>query len=137
MKFVRSQKGFTLIEAMLSVVLGTTAIVSVALMLDNGIFLAKDNRSRIFAEQAIRAELAALRNSNVTSFSSLASSMSFSSKATTEINKLSSGTGTITVVSTHTDLKKVTILISWTARNGSSMSQSFTTYICRKGINGS
>lgn len=130
---LKSQKGFTLVEAMMSAVLGGLTIVSVGLMLDNAIFMAKDNRSRIYATEAIRGELTTLRQ---TSFDSLPTTATFSN---TLLNNLTNGSGTVTTSTSSlgTDVKKATITVSWTARNGTSKSMNFSTYICRKGINGS
>ena len=131
---LRKSSGFTLIEAMLSVALSAFSIVSVGLMLDNGIRLATDNRSRLYCVDAMRTELTALRQMNFDTMAAL-NGTTFTN---TNLTNLHSGTGTIAVASgLGSDNKKVTLTVSWTRRSGQTLTQSFTTYISRKGLNGS
>jgi type II secretory pathway pseudopilin PulG len=129
-------KGFTLVETVISVVLGTFVIVSIGFALESGIFTATDNRSRLYGLNALQKELETLRQMNYDSFVALGASSSFSNS---QLSKLSAGTGTRSIAATSfgDDIKKLTLTVTWTGRNGSSLSKSLTTYVTRKGLNGS
>lgn len=129
-------KGFTLVETVISVVLGTFVIVGIGFALESGIFTSTDNRSRIYSLNALRKELETIRQMNYDAFTALGASSSFSNS---QITKLSGGAGSRSIAATSfgDDIKKLTLTVSWTARDGTALSKKVTTYVTRKGLNGS
>lgn len=133
-RFVDSQKGFTLVEVMVTLVLAVMTITAVGAALDNGIRLTADNRSHLYALNALREQMEVLRNTSFTTISGYASSTSFTN---TQLAKLQNGTGTLAIANgAGADIKKVTLTVSWTLKNGSTRTESVTSYITRQGLNG-
>ena len=132
---MKNQKGYTLVETMISVALGLLVVTAIGSTLDAGIFTAVDNRSRLFATNALREELETLRRTSFDTIVALGSSSSFTNA---EVTSLDGGSGTLAIASSFgSDIKKATLTVGWTSRKGQALSQSMTTYICRKGLNGS
>ena len=132
---LKNQKGYTLVETMISVALGTLVIAAIGSTLDAGIFTAVDNRSRLYATNALREELETLRRTNFDTMVNYGASSSFSNA---QVTHLDGGSGTLAIASSlGSDIKKITLTVAWTSRKGQALSQSITTYISRKGLNGS
>ena len=132
---LKKQKGYTLVETMVAIAIGVLVIAAVGSTMDTGIFTAVDNRSRLYATNGLRKELETLRQTSYDTIAAYGASHSFSNA---QVTVLDGGTGTINVASSFgDDIKKVTLSIGWTGRRGQALSQSITTYITRKGLNGS
>ncbi|MBI4353270.1 MAG: prepilin-type N-terminal cleavage/methylation domain-containing protein [Candidatus Omnitrophica bacterium] len=130
------RKGYTLVETLISVALGLLVIVAIGLGVDSGVFLASDNRYRLYSLNAMREELEILRRMNYDTLVSLGTTSAFTNAQTA---KLPSGSGTRTIASTSfgADIKKVTLQVTWNSRRGGTLNQSLTTYVTRRGVNGS
>lgn len=132
---LRKRNGYTLVETLVSVAIGIFVLTAVGASMDNGVFLATDNRSRIYGLNALREELEVVRRMNYDSFTALGASSTFTNA---QIGKLRNGSGTRTVVAgSGPDIKKLTLRVNWTSRKGRALSESLTTYVTRKGVNGS
>ena len=128
-------KGYTVVETMMAITLGVVMIASVGSTLDTGIFTAVDNRSRLFATNALREELETLRQTSYDTLLTWGASHSFSNA---QVTALQSGAGVVGIANSYgDDIKKVTLTVSWTGRRGQALNQGITTYITRKGLNGS
>ena len=131
----RGQKGYTLVETMISIGIGILVIAAVGSTLDAGIFTAVDNRSRLYATNALREELETMRHTNFDTMVGYGASSSF---ANAQVTHLQGGSGTRNIANSFgSDIKKITLTVSWTSRQGRTLSQSLTSYISRKGLNGS
>lgn len=134
LRHILSQRGFTLIEAVMSIVIGGFILISLGL--ETGAMLSSDNRYRIYAANAVREELEILRNTNYDTFVALGSSSSFSNAQTVKIPNMTA-TRSIATTSFGSDIRKLTLTVSWTSRTGIALKESLTTYVTRKGLNGS
>jgi type II secretory pathway pseudopilin PulG len=132
----KADKGYTLVETLVSILLGALVIAGVAFSLDSGHFITGDNHSRVYAENAMREELETLRRTNYDTFVNLGATSSFSNA---QLVKLQSGSGTRSIASTSmgADIKKLTLTVSWKSRSGRTLNESLTTYVTRRGLNGS
>ena len=130
-----TKKGYTLMEVLVSMGLSLMVITSIGTMLSSGGSLSTDNRSNLYAENALREEMEILRN---TSFNTVAN-LNGTTFTNAQLLKLKGGSGTIGIASSYgNDIKKVTLTVSWTARgvSSSTTSQKLSTYISRIGVNG-
>jgi prepilin-type N-terminal cleavage/methylation domain-containing protein len=126
-------RGFTLVEAMICLVIAGLAFAGTAQIIGSGGRLSTINRTDFYAANALRQEAEALRN---TSFDTVAA-MDGATFTNDQIDKLNDGSGGIAVADSFgSDIKKVTLSVSWTAKNGADRSKSLTTYVTRSGING-
>ena len=131
----KGQKGYTLVETMASIGIGLLIISAVGSTMDAGIFAATDNRSRLYATNALREEMETLRR---TSFDTIAAYGTNSTFTNAQVAHLENGSGTRGIADSFgADIKKATLTVSWTSRRGQALSQSITTYVTRKGLNGS
>jgi prepilin-type N-terminal cleavage/methylation domain-containing protein len=131
---MRHQNGFTLVEVMLSAAIGLLVISSIGVVLKNGILMSTDDRSQIYASNALKEEVETLRR---TSFDTLVAYGATSTFTNAQIVKLTGGAGTRSVAAgLGSDMKKVTLTVQWTSRNGRTISEKLTTYISRAGVNG-
>jgi hypothetical protein len=129
-----NKQGYTLVETLVTIVLGAFVITGIGVTLENGVFLTQDNRSYIYSANALREEMETLRNMNFDTMVALGSSSTFTNA---QLAKLRDGVGTVRIASSFgSDIRKVTLNVAWTSRNGRSLSQSMTSYITRRGING-
>ncbi len=131
----KNQKGYTLVETMASIGIGVLIISAVGSTMDAGIFAATDNRSRLYSTNALREEMETLRR---TSFDTIVAYGASSTFTNAQVTHLNAGSGTRGIIDSFgADIKKVTLTVSWTSRRGQSLNQSITTYVSRKGLNGS
>lgn len=131
---MKRQKGFTLVEVMMTVFLAVTTVAAVGASLGSGAWMATDNRSRLYAISALREEMEVIRNTSYDTVVGWGASSSFTNA---QLTKLQNGSGTIAVGSSFgNDIKKITLSVAWSTRNGATRTQSMTTYFCRKGLNG-
>ncbi len=130
----RNQKGYTLVETMAAIAIGLIGITAIGSTLDAGIFTTVDNRSRLYATNALREEMETLRR---TPYDTIAGYGSTSTFANTQTAHLVAGAGTRSIaVLGGNDISRVTLTVSWTGRRGNALSQSITTYVSRRGLNG-
>ncbi len=131
---MKNQKGYTLMETMVAVSLGVIAIAAAASTMDSGIFIRTDNRSRLYATNALREELEILRN---TAFDTVTGYGANSTFTNAQVTQLVSGAGTRTIANSFgADIRQVTLTVSWRSRRGTTISQSITTLLSRRGLNG-
>ena len=131
----KNKSGFTLVEAVMCIVIGTLILAAVADGLKAGSYLGGNNRYYIYGTDALMEELENVRNMNYDTFVALGGSSTFTN---TQLAKLPGGSGSRTIANSFgSDIKKLTLNVSWDSRNGKTMNQSLTTYITRKGLNGS
>lgn len=131
---MRNQKGYTMVETMAAIGLGIIGITAVASTMDAGIFTRTDNRSRLYATNALRKEVETLRR---TSFDTIVGYGASSTFTNAQVTHLTSGSGTRTIAASFgADIRQVTLTVSWRGRRGNTLSQSVTTYVSRKGLNG-
>lgn len=127
-------KGYTLVETMISVTLGIIVIAAVGSTLSSGAASVADNRSRLYATNALREEIETLRNTSYDTIAAYAASTTFTNA---QVTHLVNGAGTRSIAAgSGSDIKKVTLTVSWRGRRGNTLSQSITTYITRRGLNG-
>lgn len=132
---MRNRKGFTLIETMAAISLGLIGITAVASTMSAGIFTTADNRSRLYATNALREEMESLRRTSYDTIVAYGASSNFSNAQVTHLN---SGSGTRTMSAFNgANIQKVTLTVSWRGHRGNTISQSVTTYVARRGLNGS
>lgn len=125
--------GFTLVEVLICFVISMIAFASAALVLQHGGSIVAINKEKLCAMNALRQELEDLRNTNFNTVSGL-NNQNFTN---TQMDQLIDPVGTIAISNgSGNDIKEVCLSITWEARNGRSFSDSVTTYITRRGVNG-
>ena len=131
---LKDRGGYTLMETVISVAIGLMIIVSVGTAMELGIFAATDNRGRLSATNALREELETLRRINFDTMVAYGANSNFT---TPQIAQLPGSVGTRAIVASFgADIKKVTLTGSWQSRRGVTLTQSLTTYLSRRGLNG-
>ena len=143
-RFLFKKKGFTLVEAMITALIGVMSLTAIGVMMtDSGSYTGKDNRYRAYAANVMMKEAEDLRTLSYTTFTGYTSPFYFSdstsySATSVSISKLSSGVGTVTVSSplSSSDIKRADVKVTWNDSKGASKSMSITTYLTKTGING-
>lgn len=130
----RAKNGFTLVEVMICIVLGTFAILSMGTLFDSSFLLASANRQHLYAMNALREELEVLRDTPYNTVEGYGASSTFTN---TQLAKLHSGTGTRTIANafSSSQIEKITLTVSWTLSSGLTKTESLTTYLTRIGLN--
>lgn len=130
----RIERGFTLVEVMISATLCLIGVTAIGVALDNGILISADNRGRQYALNALREEVEIVRDMDFDDFLAQSTSSTFTNA---QLTKLRSGSGTRSMATTAmgTDIRKLTLSVSWTGRNNRTLTESLTTYVTRIGIN--
>ena len=132
---IRNRQGFTLVEALISMAIGLIVIESFGIMLSHGALMSKDNRSQIYADNALREQLEVVRRTNYDTLAGYSSPQTFTNA---QITKLRSGAGSMTIASSFgNDIKKIMMTVTWRTKNNRLMTKSLTTYATRRGLNGS
>ncbi len=135
MKLLKSSKGFTLLEVLIAVAIATMAFTSMGYILGHGFLMADENRSHMYAMNALRKEMENIRSIDYDTVAALGASSTFTDSGG-PLSKLLNGTGTRILQSSFgDDIKKITLQVSWTARSGRTLTESLTTYVTRVGIN--
>ena len=130
---IRNSHGYTVLEAIIAILIGALAITAMAFVLGHGFRLASDNRSHLYAVNSLREEEEVIRRLTFDTILGLGNSSTFTN---TQLGKLQSGSGTRTIVNGFgADHKKVTLTVSWAERSGRVVSESLTTDVTRIGIN--
>lgn len=133
LKILKSDKGYTLIEALICVMIGTIAVASMGYSLANGFWMADENRAHMYALNALREEMENVRMMDYDAVTALGNTSTFSNA---QLTKLSGGAGARILQSSFgDDIKKITLRVTWTARSGRTLTESLTTYVSRVGIN--
>ena len=128
-----NRHGFTLIEVILAITIGTLAIVSMGPLLSNGMRTGAENRLHLYALNALREEIENLRDTNYDTLVGYGSTSSFSNA---QLLKIPGAVGTRTLAnSLGSDIKKLTLTVTWTTHFGASQSQSLSTRFTRIGLN--
>ena len=137
MKLLKTMKnrGFTIVEVMTSMAYAAVIMTSLALMLNSGFFVSTNNRDLSYSQNAMREQLETLRRTSFDTIVALPASSTFTNA---QLTKLPSGVGTMAVASGFdtTNIKKITLSVSWSSRRGQTLTSQMTTYISRQGING-
>ena len=140
MRCFKLQKGFTLVEVCAAVVIGSLSIVSLGYAIDCSYMLQVDNRANIYAEEAVRKEIEILRNTSIDSVAAVGVTTTVTSSTISEIAKLKSASmnyavaAAVTGDATGTNIKKITVTVTWTGGLGTTYTQSGTTYMSRAGV---
>lgn len=130
---LRSRRGYTLVEALVSILLATLAFASMAFVLNNGFRTAAENRTRMYAENAIREEMEIIRSMTYNNIVALGDASSFNNA---QLGKLDQATGVRRIANAFdANIKKITLTVTWTAPSGRVLTQSITTYVTQGGIN--
>ena len=131
---VRGSRGFTVLESVIAILIGTMVIVSMMYVLAHGFRLADDNRSHLYAINALRSEVEFLRPQHPDNITALGASSTFTNA---QIVKLHNGSGTRAIVNDlGSEHKKVTLTVSYNERSGRTVSEDVTTHFARRGLNG-
>lgn len=132
---LNNQKGFTLVEILTGAAVAVVAFAALSGSLGSAYKLAQNNINNLHAVNAISDELQALRVMNYSTLTAMASPSSFTNS---ELAQLPTGaTGTVYVQSSFgADISKITVVVSWNS-NGTTATQRASTYLTRRGINGS
>lgn len=127
-------KGFTLVETMVSLALGLLAIASVGLVLQSGVFLSSDDRSRLYAQNALKEQYETVRGMNFDALTALGGSSTFTNA---QMTKLHNGSGVMAVENSFgADARKVTLRVTWRSRGSRTLTEGLTTLVSRVGVNG-
>ena len=135
---IKDERGYTLVETVIAVAVGLLVIAAIGSTLDAGTFSMSDNRSRLYATNALRQELETLRRADyATILVYAAAANGVTIFANDQVARLTNGAGSRTVVASFgADIKRVTLSVNWTGRRGGNLTQSVTTLISRRGLNG-
>lgn len=129
---IKSSKGFTLVEVMITVLLLAFALIgTVAVFTNSSVYMA-EIRQQSIATQALKEEIEEIRDmpfDTVTSLSSTFTSSGFSGL----VNPV--GTRTIDDPYSDNDIRRVTVSLAWESPQGRGMSSSMGTLVTREGIN--
>ncbi|HEY5549986.1 MAG TPA: prepilin-type N-terminal cleavage/methylation domain-containing protein [Candidatus Saccharimonadales bacterium] len=126
---MKNEKGFTIVELIVSMIVGAIMIGSAILILTSGERLGQKHRDLVVANAFVEQKVEALRS---TGFLGLADgTTSIASEMPTELNSPRSGS---LQVSTPSDgLKKIDISITYN-ESGTTRSYTYTTYIGELGV---
>ncbi len=117
----------------MSILLATLAFASMAFVLNNGFRTAAENRTRMYAENAIREEMEIIRSMTYSSIAALGDGSSFNNA---QLGKLDQATGVRGIANAFdSNIKKITLTVTWTAPSGRVLTQSITTFVTQGGIN--
>ncbi len=132
MYHLKSEQGGTLVEVMISVYILSVVIVgTIALFANCNVFMAEIKEHAI-ANSALNQRMEEIRALSYSSITNLSSSFS-----ATGFSLLDNAAGTVTVDNPFNanDIRRVTLMVSWTSPQGRSMSKSLAAYFTNNGIN--
>jgi Tfp pilus assembly protein PilV len=136
MMFLKNKKkgrcGFTLVEVLIGVYIMAFGVLGVLLTLTKTSAFMSAVRQNAIATHAAQEEIEKIRAMDFTSL--LSQGPSFTASA---FNELKNATGTLTVenIFSSNDIRRVTVLVSWSGLNGQPVSKSLSTLVTRSGIN--
>jgi len=135
MRVTADKKAYTLIEAVISIAISAVVFVSLGMALSSGRLIATANRSNLYSLDALTQELETIRHTPYDTFVAYGTTSTF---ANAELAKLQGGSGTRSIQNTSfgADIKKLSLTVAWTS-NGRTLQRRLTTYVTRRGINGS
>jgi Tfp pilus assembly protein PilV len=122
-----SESGFTLVEALLSILILGISLINIAMVFSDGIVFISKMKEISIATQDAQAEMEKIRDMN---FSSIASH-------TFTPAGLTNPTGTVTVSSApgaDSNMKSVTVKVTWTSYLGTTVKRSLVTFVTNEGI---
>ncbi len=128
------RSGFTLVEVLLASVLAIVALTAVGLLItDSGVFASRNNRSNVYALNAVREQIEDIRNTNFDTLIGYGSPYSFTNA---QLAMIPGAIGSVVLAdAAGSDIKKITVSVTWVGAKGESLSTSATTQISRSGIN--
>ena len=131
----RNRRGFTLVEVMAALTVLILVLVSSIAAITIGFRLLEDARFSTLASQVLQSEMENLRLKNWTQLSTVPTSGSFT--VDSDINTASFGRFTCTrsISDVRTDMKQVTLSVTWRSMDGRAHSRQYTTYIGKDGLN--
>ena len=121
---IKHKGGFTLLEIVFSILIAGTALAGLALAFSTGLASIKATRETSIAIQAAQQEIENIRNTPFDAIQTHGFSVPPLDTDDTVVAEL-----------LETDMKKVSINISWTSGFGRGMSKDLLTVITRDGIN--
>jgi type II secretory pathway pseudopilin PulG len=135
-RFHRSQaKGFTLVEVMAAATVLILIFVSSIGAITVGFRMLEDARMTTLASQVLQSEMEDMRLMNWTAVDALPASGTFpiqTSLANASFNKF---TCSRKIAAVNSDMKKVTVAVTWQATNGNKRVRQYMTYIAKNGLN--
>lgn len=137
---VKRIEGYTLIETLVSLLIGMIAFAGLTIGLNSGYLTATDTRYHIYAQNAVREELETIREADYDAIVALGDVVVDSGEGNDQLNMIPGAQGSRTwadVPGADENIKKVTITVTWPSRSGRELSHSISTNITRNGLNGS
>ena len=139
------QQGFTIVEVMVAAIILVLGISTSLTTVVYGMRAVDTARSSTLAAQIMQSEmenirllnwaqLTALPASGTVDISSVISSGSSSSLDTTLNNIISKFTCTRTISTPKTDMREITLTVSWNGQDGRSHSNNYITRYCKNGL---
>ncbi len=119
MGFIKSKRGFTLLELLLTLLLITSSFVALSAAVSSGLFASADNESILVATRLTQEKMEELKNK---SYASVAA------EAKAAVTGFSAFQRDVTVSVPQSDLKQVTVTVYWTMK-GDELSTNLVTYV--------
>jgi len=132
----KKNKGGTLIELLISVAVISIAIVSIYAALVYGLTVDIKARNLAIAKQIASEEIENVRNTAYTSLTNQTNGPMISNPISELAQLRHSGSGTLTIIDypSYTDVKQVTVTVSWIESN-QNKSMNISTLVSKYGIN--
>ncbi len=130
--FLRGKIGFTLVEALIAAFLLGICMVGVVKLFYDSIYFVAETREVAIASQAAKEEVELIRNMPYTAITGLSST--FTSPGFSYLN---SAAGAVSVDNIYgaSDIRRVSVTVTWNSIRGRAMSRSMATLVTRNGIN--
>jgi prepilin-type N-terminal cleavage/methylation domain-containing protein len=127
--------GFTLIEVMAAVSIIVLVFFSCFQALIIGFRIIEDARFSTLASQVLQSEMENLRLKNWVQLGALPASGTFDIESSMVTATFGKFTCSRTIADAGTDLKQVTLVLTWDSTDGHPHSRRYTTYIAKDGLN--
>lgn len=129
---LRSEQGATLVEVLISVMILSVVIVGTVALFARCSVFAAEIKNHAIVNNALNEEMEVIRGLAYSSITSLSSTFTG-----TGFSLLHNATGTATVDDpfSNSDIRRVTLTVSWNTPQGKSMTKSLTAYFTNSGIN--
>ena len=119
MGFIKSKRGFTLLELLLTLLLITSSFVALSAAVSSGLFASADNESILVATRLTQEKMEELKNKRYASVAA---------EAKAAVTGFSAFQRDVTVSVPQSDLKQVTVTVYWTMK-GDELSTNLVTYV--------